>query len=237
MTSLENRPALHIVYLALVVLAVLAAWDTPVVYPLKLLVVWFHELSHAVATVATGGTVQQMVVNQMQGGHVISLGGNRFITLSAGYCGSLLIGAALYAITVQTRQDRVTTAVLGVMMIVVALLFVRNLFGLGFSLATAAALLAMARYLSDGINDFVLRVIGLTTMMYVPLDIFSDTIQRSHLHSDAYMMAEEIGGTTMMWGAVWLLISLAIIGLTLRWTIRSALLRAAAGHPSTNAQG
>ncbi len=216
----DGGPLHQLGYLLGVVLVIALLWSTPWVYPIKLLVVWFHELSHAIATVATGGQVQEMVVNQMQGGHVISIGGNRFLSLSAGYLGSLLIGAGLYLITVHTRQDRTTMALLGVAMLLVAALFVRNLFGLAFSIATGAAMLAMARLLSHEINDFVLRVIGLTSMLYAPLDIFSDTIARAHLRSDAYMLAEEFGGTTMLWGGLWIAISLGVIGLTLYLALR-----------------
>ena len=65
--------------------------------------------------------------------------------------------------------------------------------------------------------DYKLRVIGLTSMTYVPFDIFSDTIARSGERSDAYMLAEKFGGATVMWGGLWLLISLAVIGVCLRY--------------------
>ena len=57
------------------------------------------------------------------------------------------------------------------------------------------------------------------SMIYVPLDILSDTIFRSELRSDARMLAEEFGGATVMWGGVWLVLSLVAIvvgALTLR---------------------
>ena len=37
-------------------------WEYPVLYPLKLLVVFFHESSHALMTVFTGGEVIEMVI-------------------------------------------------------------------------------------------------------------------------------------------------------------------------------
>jgi hypothetical protein len=54
-------------------------------------------------------------------------------------------------------------------------------------------------------------------MIYVPFDIFSDTIARSGIRSDAYMLAERFGGATVMWGGLWLVISLAVIGACLRY--------------------
>jgi len=54
-------------------------------------------------------------------------------------------------------------------------------------------------------------------MIYAPLDIFDDTIRRAHLRSDARILAEQVGGSTMLWGGLWLLISVAVIAITLRY--------------------
>lgn len=196
--------------------AIFALWQTPVVIPLKLLIVFLHELSHAIATVLTGGSVERLTVSPQQGGAVLSLGGNRFVILSAGYVGSLLIGMILFLAAVRTHLDRGVLGLLGALLVAVTLLYVRDLFALAFGLATGAAMLAAARYLGRTFNDLALRVIGLASMIYVPYDIFSDTIARSHLQSDAWMLADEFGGPTLFWGGLWLVLSILAIGLCLR---------------------
>jgi hypothetical protein len=195
--------------------AIFLLWGFPVVYPLKLLVVFFHESSHALMTVMTGGEVQEMVVNASQGGHVMSLGGNRFLTLSAGYLGSLVWGVIIYLIAVRTHQDKALMFVLGASIIAIAAFYIRDMFAIVFSLGTGVAMLVVAVKASALINDAALRVIGLTNMMYVPLDIYSDTIERSHLRSDAFMLAEEFGGSTLLWGGLWTAMSVAIVVFTL----------------------
>ena len=177
--------------LPILLLAIIALWSTPVIYPLKLLVVFFHEMSHALATILTGGIVQEMAVTLLQGGHVLSIGGSRFIILNAGYLGSLILGAIIYLLARHTRWDRTISALLGLIILVISLFFVRNFFGFFFGVASGLVLLWLARYSSEKINDILLRVVGLTSMIYVPLDIFSDTISRSYLRSDARMLAEE----------------------------------------------
>ena len=186
-------------------------WGNPVLYPLKLLTVFFHESSHALMTIITGGEVVELVVTMNQGGHVLSNGGSRFLTLTAGYLGSLGWGIVIYISSVRTRYDKEIMFSLGFIIILIALFFVRNIFGLGFSLFTGLVLIGLGLKASERINDFILRLIGLTSMMYVPLDIFSDTILRSHLRSDARMLAEEIWGTTFIWGGIWLFVSVYII--------------------------
>lgn len=201
----------------LVLLAlVFGLWQTPAIKPLKILVVFLHEFAHAAMTVLTGGEVISLSVSANQGGEVWSRGGNRFLILTAGYLGSLLIGLGLLLIALRTKADRAVMAVFGGLMILVALFYVREGFAFAFCAGTGAAMLAMARFLPRDVNDLVLRVIGLTSMIYVPYDIFSDTIARSSLRSDARMLAEEFGGATVLWGGAWLLISLYAIWIAVR---------------------
>ena len=211
----------HPGYLLCILALIFVLWGFPVIYPLKLLVVFFHESSHALATILTGGKVQEMVVNAKAGGHVLSQGGNRFLSLNAGYLGSLIWGMVIYTFAASTRLDRPFMAFLGVAIVLITLFYVRNPFAIFFGVTTAAAMILCSRYLNERINDFILRIIGLTSMIYVLLDIYDDTISRSHLRSDARMLAEEIGGGTLLWGCLWIVISAVLVASCLRWNLEA----------------
>lgn len=191
-------------------------WSSWVVLPLKILVVFLHELSHAIAIVLTGGSVESFSISPRQGGLVIGRGGNRFISLSAGYLGSLALGMGLLVIALRTHWDKVVLAGFGGVMLLVTLLYVRDTFAIAFCSGVGIAMIAMARFFGRPVCDLVLRIIGLTSMVYVPYDIFDDTIRRAGIRSDAYMLAEEFGGTTMFWGGLWLVLSLVAIVLCLK---------------------
>ena len=208
--------------LALLIGLIVVAWQTPAVLPLKILIVFLHELAHAIATVLTGGSVVSMTVDPMQGGMVVSRGGSRFLILTAGYLGSLLIGVALFIGAVRTGWDRVILGLMGALMLLVTALYIRDGFAIGFGAATGVVMLGVARFLPRDVNDLALRVIGLSSMIYVPLDIYSDTIARSHLDSDARMLAEEFGGPTLFWGGAWLILSVLVIAWCLRHGLRGA---------------
>ncbi len=197
--------------------AVLLLWSTPVIIPLKILIVFFHELSHALAAWITGGSVESIRISPQQGGVTVTRGGNVFLLMSAGYLGSLLIGVLLFLGAVRSHADRIMMAVLGAVMLLIAALYIRDVFALAFITGGGVLMLVVARFLSRDVNDLVLRVVGLASMIYVPMDIFSDTIARSEMRSDAYMLADRFGGATMMWGGLWLLVSLVVIGLCLRY--------------------
>ncbi len=198
---------------------VFALWQTPVVVPLKILVVFLHEISHALAAWLTGGSVEQISISAQQGGFAVTRGGNLFAILSAGYLGSLALGAGLLMIALHSTADRAVTAALGAMMLLVTLLYVRDLFAVVFCVVAGLVLLGMARFLGHAANDMALRVIGLSSLIYVPYDIYDDTIRRPSVRSDAYMLAEAFGGTAMIWGAIWLVLS----GIIIVWCLRRTL--------------
>ncbi|MGL5011012.1 MAG: M50 family metallopeptidase [Paracoccaceae bacterium] len=207
--------------LLVITVIVYALLNTPALYPLRILTVFFHEVSHALAALITGGSVESLTLSPEEGGLASLRGGNLFLIYSAGYIGSLLIGTAFFLIALRTNLDRAAVALLGVCTLVMAAVFVRDSFPLLFCALTGGFMLLTAWLLPVVVNDMLLRVVGLTSMLYVPNDIISDTITRSHLHSDARLLAEQFGGATILWGGLWLLISLAVIALTLRYGLGS----------------
>jgi len=191
--------------------AVGVLWETPVVYPLKILVVFFHELSHGLMAILTGGEIVEIQVVAEQGGHCITRGGSRVLTLSAGYLGSLVWGGVILTLAARTRWDRTIAVVLGGLLLSVTATFVRPFlsFGFGFGVASSLALLLLGLKLSERVCDLVLRLIGLTSCLYAVLDIKSDILDRPGLRSDAAMLAEVTGMPTTFWGVLW--ISVAVI--------------------------
>ena len=202
--------------LLLLLVLVFVLWRTPVVYPLRIFVIFLHELSHGIAGILTGGSIVDISLSPQEGGSALIRGGSRFVVLSAGYLGSLLLGAALLVAALRTKADRAVLGLCGAVLVAVAVLWVRQLFGLVFCLGTGAVLLAAARWMPHQVADLLLRLIGLTSLVYVPYDIFDDTIRRASLDSDARMLAEEFGGATVLWGGLWLVIAGGVIWLCLR---------------------
>lgn len=187
-------------------------WDTGVVYPLKILVVFFHELSHGLAAIITGGEIVRIELSSMQGGVCYTRGGSRFLITTAGYLGSLLWGGTILMLAARTRFDRQMAAALGVMMLIIAVLFIRPFisFGMGFVLLTSLVLIGLGFKAPESVNDFLLRTIGLTSCLYAPLDIKSDILDRPHLRSDAVNLADHTGIPAMVWGIVWITIAVIV---------------------------
>jgi hypothetical protein len=198
-------------------------WYTPVVYPLKIFVVLLHEMSHALAIWATGGQVESITLNPMQGGVTYGRGGIPLITLSAGYLGSLALGALL-VVGAQTKRipSRVLTGLVGGVVLALTLLFIRNGFGIAFGLLFGAALVVGSRKLNVMWNQGILVVLGLTSVLYAILDIKSDILDRPELRSDAAMLAEMTGVQTELWGLLWIGTACVAAALLFRWVLKNA---------------
>ncbi len=198
-------------------------WDTWAVLPLKLFVVLLHETSHGLAAIATGGTIDRIVITVNQGGACYCGGGDAFLTLSAGYLGSLLWGAVLVLLASRLgRRASWITAIVGIAVALVGLFYIRNVFGLLFGIGTGAALVAVARYASTAVNARVLWMLGLTSCLYAVLDIKSDVLDRPEMQSDARMLAEMTGVPTEAWGILWILAALGVCWVLFRRLLRQA---------------
>lgn len=198
-------------------------WESPVIYPVKIFVVLLHELSHALATVATGGSVRHITLDALQGGATVSAGGSRFLILSAGYLGSLLLGGLLLMAGLELKRG-LRPALGGVALVVLGAtaLLIRSTFGVVYGLAAGFALLAVARFLPALASRIALTTLGLTSCLYAILDIKADVIDRPGAPSDAHMLAELTGVPTMAWGALWIALAFLFSAILIRWAYRRA---------------
>ena len=198
--------------LLLIFIGIVFLWNTLFVYPLKIFVVFMHEVSHGLAAIATGGRIVEIEINPQQGGHALTQGGSRFWTLTAGYLGSLLWGGLILLLAARTRFDKAISILIGIGMVAISIGFGESTFTYLFGIGFGVALIAIGFYLPEAVNDWILRIIGVTSFLYAILDIKSDVLDRSNLRSDARMLSEVTGIPTEVWGILWIIIA---IGLTL----------------------
>ncbi|HAE37344.1 MAG TPA: hypothetical protein DCG57_01760 [Candidatus Riflebacteria bacterium] len=194
-------------------------WNSALLLPIKYLTVFFHELSHALAAVLTGGEVVHIEINSNQGGLAVTRGGWRFIVLSAGYLGSLLWGSLILLAAAKTRQDQHITAGLGILLLLVTAIWVRNLEGVIICALTGFGLLGIAAYSTEKVCDQFLKFLGLTSCFYVLFDIKDDLIDRSISVSDAYRISEMLHVPDWLVGVVWLVIAGIITWKVLYWSL------------------
>lgn len=197
-------------------------WNSPVVWPLKILVVLFHELGHASAALLTGGSVVSIGLSPSQGGVTHTAGGNAFLVLNAGYLGSLLAGAGLLYASRKPRVARRAVQFLAVLLAATTILWVRPLFSFGFVFAilATAGVLALSRWASDFVAQLSLRVIGVFSVLYALWDVRVDVLSsQPGAVSDATMLAELTWLPAPVWGIAWLLAGIAMLWASRRWLV------------------
>ena len=188
------------------------AWNTVLLYPLKLLVVLLHEVSHGVAAVATGGRIREIAVTADQGGWCDCPGGNAFLTLSAGYLGSLGWGALLvWASTRSGAWERSALTLLGGLLVFLTLGWVRRPLPVALGLGAGLGLLWAAVRAGGRVRTWLLALVGTTSCLYALLDVKSDVLDRPGAPSDAVALAQLTGVPALAWGLLWMAASAAVI--------------------------
>jgi hypothetical protein len=186
-------------------------FDSDVVYPFRLFVVFLHEIGHAVAALVTGGEVVKIGLGRDEGGVCVTRGGVPFIVLNAGYLGSLLFGALFLLLGARRHRSAPVVATIGAFTVLAALVYVRTWFGFAYTLVAGLLLLLVAVKLRPAASEWLLAAIGSMSMLYAVADIASDVIFRHPGASDAAALARLTGIPALVWGFVWIGISLAVL--------------------------
>ena len=189
----------------------LALWNTFLVYPFRIFVVFLHEVSHGLAAVLTGGSIESIGLSFDEGGVCRTRGGWPFLILNAGYMGSLLWGALFLVLGERRTRARSVIAAIGVFTLLVTVVYVRTLFGFGYGIAAGAAFLAVASKLRPEVSEMLLAAIGATSALYAVWDIASDVLFRYAPGSDAAALAQLTGVPAIVWGVLWIFVSGAVL--------------------------
>lgn len=190
----------------------LLLWDTFLLYPLRLLIVLVHESGHAAAAVLTGGQVHGIEISANESGLARTSGGSRFLILNAGYLTSALFGALLLRLIGSPTARKFALESLGVLLVIVGVIWVRDLFTWLFCGLVAAALILLGLKATAQVETFVVGLIASTSSLYALFDIRSDVLSFGAMSSaasvsDAARLAEMTGIPAVVWGGAWIALS------------------------------
>lgn len=200
---------------AVVVAVMMLFWASPLLWPLKIFVVFLHELSHVVAIILTGGHPSGISLSPNQGGLAYGFGGNGFVVANAGYLGSLCWGLVLLAVANRRRAVSWFLRAMGVGLGVATLIWMRPFISFGFlyGLAAAISLFVVGWRFSASFGSAFLRILGIFSCLYALVDIQLDVLHPGSWGgtSDASILAEMTGVPALVWGAGWTLLSVVIL--------------------------
>lgn len=216
MQSVQMNPVYRNAALILLVLLSLVFWNSVVITPVKLFVVLLHELSHALAAILTGGSVERIEIDPRIGGLAVTRGGWSWVVVSSGYIGSMILGSMILITSVRSSRTRLLTAGIGVVVLLITALFVRNAFGMFFGVMFGAALIAAAKYLPRVWLPLLVQYLGTMSCLYALVDVQEDLLTLEHRLTDASIMAASTGIPAIVWGILWSVVSLVVFIFTIR---------------------
>jgi len=218
--NMSKRTYLILLISGLFIIAVFF-WNTPFMYPVKIFTVILHELGHGLAAVISGGGIERIEISPQIGGVCYTRGGSQILIVSAGYLGSLIAGCAIMLIAARTSFDRILSFSIGLGLITLVIFYIRTGFGIWFGLLMGVALMVVARYASNAINEIVMLFFGFTSALYAVIDIKEDLISRTVPGSDAYALSKIIPLPPVVWGVLWIALAVMCVFITLRIALKA----------------
>ncbi|KAL9433235.1 hypothetical protein AB3S75_028124 [Citrus x aurantiifolia] len=190
---------------------ILPLWRTILLKPFKLVTVFLHKASHAIACKLTSGKVEGSQVHADEGGTTQTRGGVYWFILPAGYLGSSFWGMLLILASTTLLTARIAAGCL-VAALLVVLLVAKNwtLRGLCIGFVIFLGVIWVLQETTDiRILRYIILFIGVMNSLFSVLDIYDDVISRRVHSSDAEKFAEvcPCPCNGIGWGIIWGLIS------------------------------
>ncbi|MCX7632459.1 MAG: M50 family metallopeptidase [Turneriella sp.] len=196
-------------------------WDAPLLKPLKLLVVFLHETSHALAAILTGGEVQSIAIAWDESGSMYARGGGIFFIVAiAGYTGSLIWGYLMLRASLTGRWVRTVSVIVGGTIIFFGFFPDSDISPSSGKLLKYAIsggwgfLLIFTAFLYPRLNHAVLFILGGLTALYALYDL-NDFIRGDLMRTDAGILAHYLVGNSALTKPLAWLIAGFITALTL----------------------
>jgi len=222
----SERQALRALLGVLLIIALV--WQLPygrwILYPFSLLATSAHELGHGLTALFVGGEFRSFVLHADGSGAALWAGsagrGQRALVAAGGLLGPSVVGSALIIAARSPRLARWASGVLAAGLVVVVIVWARNVFGALFLGAAALAFAAVTVWLDDRGVTFAVRLTGALLCLSWLQDV--NYMFATHANvggmrqpSDTAVMADALWLPFWFWGGVIALLSLAVLTLGL----------------------
>jgi len=178
--------------------------------PFNWLESYFHEVSHGLAAMLTGGIIIKIELFPNGAGLCTTQGGSRFFTAFMGYTGAAIWGALLYSLaSVNQKLTKIVSGALLVLLITSCLFWVRDLLTLVIIVMLIGLLAVKIKWHQRAWFSYGMQLIGLTVLLN---SLFSPFYLIDGRHrGDGATLAELTFIPELIWVAIWVVIGLALL--------------------------
>ena len=203
----RKEPIVFILY----VVGALFISSVPIVHwPFSWLETFFHEISHGLVALLTGGAVQRIVLNWNGSGLCYYTGGWRVPVAFSGYLGAVLWGAAIYlGARIAGRSSRWLAAGFLMIILISGALWARDLITIAILLIISGVLYFSCRYVLGRVFPRLMEFAGifvLVSAIRAPLNL----VDGRH-YGDGATLADLTHLPEIFWVIIWWVIALSVL--------------------------
>ncbi|MFV2056535.1 MAG: M50 family metallopeptidase [Thiohalomonadales bacterium] len=193
------------------VLAALILSEIPFInWPFGWMETFFHELSHGLAALLSGGSIERIVLRFDGSGISYTRGGWQPLVLFSGYAGAVIWGAIIYlGANVSGATSRWLAFGILSLLIVVGVLYARDWVTITIMLIIAAVLYTSFRYVVGVIFPHFMEFIGIYIMVSAakaPLNLFD-----GRSIGDGAALATSTWVPEFVWALLWFVLAVGMI--------------------------
>ncbi len=143
--------------------------------PFSWVMTYFHEISHGIGSLITGGSVVKIQLHLMGSGMCYTIGGIRFVVLQAGYVGAVVWGILIYRMADGMRKKGVNliAVFLAVLVAVTTILYGRDVITWSILLVLFGLFVSIVKLHEPSFVKLSLKFVG----VYVLLDAIRAPLQ------------------------------------------------------------
>ena len=206
--------------------AIFYLWSSPWIQPVKIMVVLFHEMSHGLMALLTGGKVLNIFITPDEGGACETEGGMPLLIVSAGYLGSMLFGGLILYLSRFRSFVPVVFGMLTLTVVSAVVTVMGDPYSKKFAAMLAGSFIIAGFLVPSMVGRFALQVLGTVCCLYSIFDIYWDVLAdrtEQAIQNDAIVFSSLSGMDARTVGTAWLVASVILFLAVLRSTMKGVV--------------
>jgi Peptidase M50B-like len=188
------------------------------VYPLRLFVTFIHEGGHAIAALASFGSVERLTIYANGSGVTYTRGGFQLLIASAGYLASTVYGASLLVLCRDGNNTKAVLTVTAGLILALTGLYASDTFSWVTGIILSGGLIFIVLIAGKRLAHFFLSFLAVQCCLNALFDLKTLFLisATTNGHSDARMMEESTLIPATIWALLWLVLSILALAIALR---------------------